>query len=813
MTLDAEPWFAIESVGIALVDRQLCFLRVNETLATWNGTSASAHIGRTVAEMSPPAIAGQVTPWCKAVLQTQKPLLGQTTEVGDRHGFIDIVPAADGLLIAIVDTSTLRQTERALLARLRLSEFVGEVSAGFIDLPASKIEQGIDSALASIAQALEVDRSYIGIFSDARDAFSIPYLWARDSAEVGRRFASPLPISQFPIVNARLLEGHDFLFNAFEELPPGAIEERQGFGASGVKALVIMPLRIGREIIGFVGFSCTRSQRQWTSEVLSIMRITVEIIANALDRKRREDALVDRREFEALLANLSRNFINAPLAESDTVMVEALRMAGLALQFERAAVYLRDDSVKWLNLAYEWRVQDMPSLRPEFSEWRLDQVGWRPSEFDRGQAFMLYAEQWPAEALLAQRLIKHSGLQLFGCAPLVSGGRNFGTLALYSRHRPKLTEDFISRLTLVGEWVASALGRITAERAREKAYDELQALKSRIEGERDYLREEIRNERQGDDFLGRSEAIRATVAAIAAVAPTQASVLVRGESGVGKELIARAIHERSQRADGPLVRVNCASIPRELFESEFFGHVRGAFTGAQKDRAGRFELASGGSLFLDEIGEIPIDLQAKLLRVLQEGEFERVGDERTRTTDVRVIAATNRDLEADIAAGHFRRDLYYRLCTFPIDVPPLRDRDDDSIVLARHFLEAYARGAGRPPLTLTAEDVRLLRAYQWPGNVRELQHVLERAVILSSGNILRLDLALPRVSIEAAPKAATLDKAPVPMAEMKQRERDNIVAALEKTRWRVAGAGGAAAMLGLKPSTLRDKMRGFGISR
>ncbi len=418
--------------------------------------------------------------------------------------------------------------------------------------------------------------------------------------------------------------------------------------------------------------------------------------------------------------------------------------------------------------------------------------------------------------------LKAYNVRMLAMAPLINTGQKVGTLVLYHRECRTFCEDFCQKLTLLGELFASVLCRVEAERARERAYEQLKALKVRIESERDYLREEVRRQLQVGEILGNSAAMRGVLDAVAAVATTQATVLIRGESGVGKELIARAIHDHSARRDAALVKVNCASIPRELFESEFFGHVRGAFTGAHKDRAGRFELAERGTLFLDEVGDIPLDLQAKLLRVLQEGEYERIGEERTRRANVRVIAATNRDLEKEIAAGHFRCDLYYRLNTFPVNIPPLREREDDVIRLAQHFLSLYACVAGKRSLSLLREHEAQLRAYDWPGNVRELQHVIERAVILSTGTHLRLDLALSRLPSAlstsspprpAAPPHPLPAAVPVPMAEWKKRERDNLVAALEKTRGRIAGEGGAAKLLGLAPSTLRDRMRALGIDR
>jgi transcriptional regulator with GAF, ATPase, and Fis domain len=285
---------------------------------------------------------------------------------------------------------------------------------------------------------------------------------------------------------------------------------------------------------------------------------------------------------------------------------------------------------------------------------------------------------------------------------------------------------------------------------------------------------------------------------------------------VGKELFARAIHERSPRRDGPLVKVNCASVPKELFESEFFGHVRGAFTGAVKDRAGRFELADNGTLFLDEIGDIPFDLQAKLLRVLQESEFERVGDDRTRKVDVRIIAATNRNLEADVTAGRFRQDLYYRLSVFPIDVPPLRARREDVRPLAEQFLQLCSAKLGRSGLEITDAQARLLRDYDWPGNVRELQHVIERAVILSPQPPLELERALQVGQLPAGddPRPSSGEQPSILRdEELRALERKSIIAALEKAAGRIAGPGGAAELLGIRPSTLRDRMKALGVPR
>jgi PAS domain S-box-containing protein len=345
---------------------------------------------------------------------------------------------------------------------------------------------------------------------------------------------------------------------------------------------------------------------------------------------------------------------------------------------------------------------------------------------------------------------------------------------------------------------------------RQKAERRIQTLTDEAE----YLRTELRELGRAGEILGRSPALLGVLRDVAEVGPTETTVLVLGETGTGKEVIARAIHAASKRRERPLVKVNCAAIPAGLIESEFFGHERGAFTGATSRRDGRFTLADGGTIFLDEVGELPLELQGKLLRVLQEGEFEPVGSSRTRKVDVRVIAATNRDLYKATGEGRFREDLYYRLAVFPVTLPPLRERGDDVIVLAEELAAQFARRMGRRIEPLTPGLAARLRAYAWPGNVRELQNVVERAVITARDGHLNLERALPASGPDLPPAAAADAGAPVLTAEdMARIERENIVRALERTEWRVAGDAGAARLLGVAPSTLSSRMKALGVRR
>ncbi len=410
--------------------------------------------------------------------------------------------------------------------------------------------------------------------------------------------------------------------------------------------------------------------------------------------------------------------------------------------------------------------------------------------------------QWIARPEWARR----EGIQGFDGQPLLFRGEVLGVLAAFTF--APVPEDGHDWLRLIADHAATAI-------ANARAFEEVERLRRLVELENEYLREEVVEAQSFGEIVGTSSALRTVIEQIELVAPTDASVLVLGESGTGKELVAREIHKRGSRCDRPMVKVNCASVPRELYESEFFGHVRGAFTGAVRDRSGRFELADGGTLFLDEVGEIPLELQSKLLRVLQEGSYERVGSDRTHTTDVRIIAATNRDIKAEVAAGRFRQDLYYRLNVFPIEVAPLRDRKEDIPILATGFAEQVARKLNCEGPRLTQGAVLELQRYDWPGNVRELQNIIERAVITSRCGTLSFDL--PQASLEPSASAtslrAELVSEVVPDAEMRRREMENTRAALLECDWRVQGPNGAASLLGIKPTTLASRIKKFGLKR
>jgi formate hydrogenlyase transcriptional activator len=401
---------------------------------------------------------------------------------------------------------------------------------------------------------------------------------------------------------------------------------------------------------------------------------------------------------------------------------------------------------------------------------------------------------------IARRILTE-GLKSAICLPLISHGRPLGTLVVASVREENFPRKDAELLQHVANQIAIAV-------ENSLAFGQIVDRANKLTEEKLYLQDEIRTEYNFEEIIGESPSLKRILEELKTVAPTDSTILVLGETGTGKELIARAIHNLSTRRERTLVKINCAAIPTGLLESELFGHEKGAFTGAIAQRIGRFELANGGTLFLDEVGDIPLELQPKLLRVLQEQEFERIGSTKTLRVDVRIIAATNSNLPQMVEENQFRSDLYYRLNVFPLTIPPLRERREDIPLLVRYFAQKYARRMKKPIDTIPTRSMVALTEYHWPGNVRELENFIERAVILTRGEQLEIPLAELKPAISPAPTAVTNGT-----ATLEQAERDHIVRALTETNWVIGGASGAAARLGMKRTTLQSRMKNLGITR
>jgi formate hydrogenlyase transcriptional activator len=508
----------------------------------------------------------------------------------------------------------------------------------------------------------------------------------------------------------------------------------------------------------------------------------------------------ERLRFEQLLCDLSAKFVNIPSDRVDAEISLGLEQIARFLDVDRAILWERSPDDERFYSNHSW---SMPGIEPFAIRGADDDFPWVIKRINRGEALIISRmEDWPEEAIKEQKWASRTGVKSGVVVPLMAGGSLVSVLALnVLRHERNWPSEMVSRLRLLGEVFLNAKERKRAEERLQKAFSEIERLKQQLEKENLYLREEIGLEQEHRGFVGKSDAIRNVLGRLEKVAGTESTVLVLGETGTGKELVACAIHNMSPRKGRALVKVNCGSLPTSLIESELFGRERGAFTGAMSRQMGRFEIADGSTIFLDEVGELPLEVQTKLLRVLEDGEFERLGSTRTIKVDIRIIAATNRDLPAAVRKGGFREDLYYRLNVFPISVPPLRDRRGDIPQLVWYFVREFEKKMGKTIEKIPEKYMRTLQEYPWPGNVRELRNLVERAMILAKGSALQLEFEEARGSVTN--EVRTLEEI----------ERRHIIDVMEETGWRVRGKDGAAEILGIKPTTLESRMQKLGIKR
>jgi PAS domain S-box-containing protein len=645
----------------------------------------------------------------------------------------------------------------ALLKQLSFETLISQLSAQFINLPTEEVDGIIEDAQRRICEFLGFDLSTLWQWSvDKPDCLVLTHL--HSPADGPKKPTELVAADSFPWSAKQLMEGSTIIYNTEDLTGQESLTDLESKRRYGIKSSVSIPLQAGsRPIIGVLSFNMLHSPFVYDPETVKRLELVAQIFSNTLLRKNAENEL---RKSEWLLSLA---------AESAGAGLWALDLrTGIfwATDRGREIFGIPGDEVismeKFENCIFP---ADLPRVQQMIGD-------------SRASAEQFEVEYRIRDATLQWKWI-YSKWRRYQ-HPDGNAGRLFG-VSIDIHQRKCMEEDLRCRL------------------------EEVEALKRRFEGEAYYLREDLAREQGFEQIIGGSAALKNVLAAARQVAMTDATVLLLGETGTGKGLLAHAIHRMNSRKDRPLVTVNCAALPGNLIESELFGREKGAFTGAHNRQAGRFEIAHHGTIFLDEIGEMPLELQAKLLRVLQDGEFERLGSSKTITVDVRVIAATSRDLRSAVRSGRFREDLFYRLNVFPIMIPPLRERTEDIVLLAQYFVEKFARKMGKHIETIPKNLLSRLLQYDWPGNVRELEHLIERGVILSSGPQLRFDdLATPLTELEPIPDT-TLDLASV--------ERQHIIQVMRRTNWKIEGPGGAASILKLHPSTLRFRLKKLGIQR
>jgi transcriptional regulator with GAF, ATPase, and Fis domain len=690
----------------------------------------------------------------------------------------------------------------------RFRELVFDLLAKMIGKPPSEIDREIENSLRVVRNFWNFDATGLGTLSENGDIVN-----RISSAGPGMEGLPPVVTqAEAPRLADPLGAGVMVSWEKLpDDLPKHSERDRDFFRQRGIKSLLALPFRsVTSPQWVFTDVSCTEYQT-WPPDLVAALQHFVDMLAGSLDQKRIMVRVEELLRFERTLSEVSATYINLPSHRFDAAIKNDLGRLGRLLGVDRIILYsllAEGGEAQWNDRFSWWPAEDDRRMR-DINQWRetvpefLDNFRYAYHRWERGEIVRFTRpDELPDEANPMKETMARLGIKSYLSIPISVVGSITDVLgiATIKSHR-EWPEDLVQRLRLFGEVFANAILRKGQDEQIRSSFIEIKQLKERIEADYTYLQEEINLEHGFGGIVGESGALRQALYKVRQVAPTGTTVLLMGETGTGKGLIARALHNASRCKDRPLIQVNCAALTPSLIESELFGHEKGAFTGATGRRIGRFEAAKGTTLFLDEIGELPLELQPKLLRVLQDGEFERVGGTATLKTDARVIAATNRDLEAEVEKGRFRRDLWYRLSIFPIFIPPLRERQEDIPLFVSTFVKKHAAWVGKHFDRAPQKTIRALQRYDWPGNIRELGNLIERAVITSPDGELRIEL--PARKDPFADTGRTLG----------EFERDYIFRILEETGWIIEGPSGAALRLGMKPSTLRLRMKKHGIRR
>ncbi len=695
---------------------------------------------------------------------------------------------------------------KALEERLRFESLLSDVSARVVQASAEQLDEEIETALQSVLVFFQVDRCALIQASRDRTAWRPTHVAYADAQVPRVPVGTDFHRSSHPWAYEKLFEkGQTLAFSSMDELPPEAHVDRKAWIERGTQSTLLIPIFTGKSVEYVITVNAMKSKRDWPAKFIPRLRLMGEILVNVLERRQSRVEAEEKLRFETVLAEISGRFVNLPADRVDSEIMEAERRICELLGLDISAIWQWSSGPPGVFvLTHYYSAQDGPQPSMTLSDTNFP--WFRQLMLDGRIAPISSLDDMPDEAAIDRENCRRLGVKSNLCLPLMVGGAPIGVLGLNTTRAERCwPEPLIKRLQLVSQIFTNALARKRADEQLKEQLVEIEELKQRLEKENLYLREELREEMGFEKIIGSSDELKYILFRVRQAAPTDATVLILGETGTGKGMVAHAIHGLSGRKDRPMVTVNCAALPANLIESELFGREKGAFTGSYTRQAGRFEVADKGTIFLDEIGEMPLELQSKLLRVLQDGEFERLGSAKTVKVDVRVIAATSRDLKEEVSAGKFREDLFYRINVFPVSIPPLRQRTGDIPQLVRHFVDKYARKSGKKIETVPKDAVKALQGYSWPGNVRELEHVIERAVIITEGPVLQI------VDYFQTPRAANaIESSPKDMAAM---EREHILLVLRETNWIIGGPRGAASILNIHPSTLRFRIKKLGIQR
>ena len=633
---------------------------------------------------------------------------------------------------------------------LSFESLLGELSSELVNLTFESIDEAIESSLKKLVEFFDADRCHLGELLPDQSKIVVPYFYSRPGlnipqiVDIGEHYLS--------FIYENIKKDKLIAFSKISELPKQASQDCTVIDNMGIKSLLVIPLKIDKAVQFALSLSTVENHRQWSEETIRQTKIVANILAHVIQRKIILKQIAEEKEW------------------SEAVMDGMPQLAYV--------MNLEGRLIRWNKNYQDFTGYSAEELKDKY-----------PGDF-------LSDEDYKKVMTEIQKIIEDGQERSVEYDIIVKGGKIIPSYYGSGKLLKIGGESYIIGQTVDISKMKQAQSKIATQ------LEEIKLLKDQLETENIYLRKELMGTSSYGEIIGESDILKHIQYRIEQVAPMDTTVLLEGETGTGKELFARAIHQRSKRSDQPMITVNCASIPANLIESDLFGHEKGAFTGALQKQMGRFELADGGTIFLDEVSEIPIELQAKLLRVLQNGEFERIGDPRTNKVDVRVIAATNRELEQEILRGRFRKDLYYRLNVYPISIMSLRERVSDIPLLVEHFVKQFNQKLGKNITRIPKKVIEHLRKYDWPGNIRELENVIERAVILSTSSTLSVE-QLRTPDFAAKEKLRTLA----------EQERIYIEEVLNRTLWRIEGPKGAARILDMHPETLRSRMRKLEIVR